>query len=90
MITTTDKTSSSRSPPGLLEYAFDNNQRLLKKYLSRFNKPLLDVMTNVICVQLDEQDFSQENVDYSPEKWPSASQILSHKSNFDSLADLTS
>lgn len=76
IISSSGKTSSSLSPPGVLEYAFDNNQRLMKLYLSRFNKPLLDIMTNIICVQLDEKDLSQENVSFCPDRWPSVQQIL--------------
>ncbi|XP_077996902.1 uncharacterized protein LOC144450194 [Glandiceps talaboti] len=48
------------APNGLIEYAFDNEQRLMRTWLSRRgNKQTLDILTNIIVCQLHPTSILQ-------------------------------
>lgn len=60
---------SSVESSGCLFYAFDNNQRLLRSYLSRnFNKQVVEIMTNIIKVNAGDCNI-QFDANLHPSKW---------------------
>ncbi|XP_070541070.1 uncharacterized protein [Ptychodera flava] len=61
------KVEENHAPSGLIEYAFDNEQRLFKtRYSRNGNKQVLEILTNTIVVLLDPECNIQENVDFKP------------------------
>jgi len=68
-------------PQGLILVAFDNEQRLLRNYLSRGNnRSRLDILTNVCCAVLNKDNTLQQKENLHPRNWtyPSASQVVAN------------
>ena len=56
-------------PSGMLVVAFDNEQRLLKNYLSHgANRSRIDVLTNIICAVFDGKNLEQQS-ELHPSNW---------------------
>ena len=75
------RSSCLPAPVGLIEYAFDNEQRLLRTWLSRNgNKQTLEILTNTIVVQHDKNSDLQKDANFKHKNWPkppkSASELI--------------
>ena len=58
-------------PDGVVQVVFDNEQRLVKSYLTRGDtKVKLDIFTNVLGVVLPEPDELNHRQDFKTSKWP--------------------
>ena len=56
-------------PSGMLVVAFDNEQRLLKNFLSRgANRSRIDVLTNIMCAVFEGKNLEQQS-ELHPSNW---------------------
>ena len=63
-------------PDGFIVVAFDNEQRLLRNYLSRgSNRSRLDILTNVCCAVIDGSCERQNDASLHPSSWQSAEEL---------------
>ena len=63
------------APEGLIEFSFDNEQRVTKNYINRDgNKVTLDIFTNVIASQLDPDSSLQYESGLKPSQWAEVSE----------------
>ena len=77
-------------PKGLVLIAFDNEQRLLRNYLSRgSNRSRLDIITNVCCAVLDGQNAMQQDQSLHRRQWkqPNADSIIENMALKDVLGE---
>ncbi|XP_070559926.1 uncharacterized protein [Ptychodera flava] len=58
------------APEGLIEFSFDNEQRIAKNYINRNgNNVTLDIFTNIIVSQLDKGSTIQYQPQLKPSQW---------------------